>query len=106
MYMFNPIDYWWMPHCMLKHLTGLSCPGCGMQRFLHAAMHGRVAEAVSYNYLLLLLIPYAVLLGAERTVLTGRARQRLKAVVEGRAAITLCCVTAVAWFVVRNILNI
>jgi hypothetical protein len=41
------------PPCLFKRLTGLDCPGCGSLRGLHALLHGRLADAVHYNLLLL-----------------------------------------------------
>lgn len=49
-----------MPQCVFRRLTGWQCPGCGSQRALHALLHGRVAEAWSYNRLLPFLIALAV----------------------------------------------
>jgi len=50
------------PLCPLYAATGWHCPGCGATRCLHALMHGRVAEAASFNILFLLLLPVIVLL--------------------------------------------
>ncbi|NLM11483.1 MAG: DUF2752 domain-containing protein [Clostridiaceae bacterium] len=44
------------PPCSLRYFTGLYCPGCGMTRALHAALHLRFAEAFSYNLLWPLII--------------------------------------------------
>lgn len=52
-----------MPRCIWKLLTGLQCPGCGSQRFVQAMLKGKVAEAVSYNYLLVALVPLLIWLG-------------------------------------------
>jgi len=45
------------PRCPVHWLTGLHCPGCGTQRALHALLHGRVAEAISFNLLAALYAP-------------------------------------------------
>lgn len=47
----------WFPGCSFHRLTGLSCPGCGMTRAAHAAMHGRMAEAFRFNPLGMILLP-------------------------------------------------
>ncbi len=39
------------PACSFYHFTGLYCPGCGMTRALHNALHGRFGMAFSYNLL-------------------------------------------------------
>ena len=37
------------PRCPVFALTGWKCPGCGTARALHAALHGRFAEALRLN---------------------------------------------------------
>ena len=86
--------------------TGWSCPGCGLQRFIHAAVHGRFLEAISYNYMLVLLFPYILLFGIEKLVLKGEAQQRLKDIIEGKTATIFFCIVTVVWFVARNLLHI
>ena len=106
LYVFNPSETQLAPKCLWKSLTGWSCPGCGMQRFLHAFMHGRFAEAFAYNYLLVLLLPYVAMLSVERLVLKGQAQQKWRKIIEGRTLTTALCVIAPGWFIIRNILNI
>ena len=50
LFLFNPTEVILVPKCSFHELTGLNCPGCGMQRFLHALMHGHFSEAIHYNY--------------------------------------------------------
>ena len=45
------------PRCPVHWLTGLHCPGCGTQRALHALLHGRIEQAVSYNLLAAICAP-------------------------------------------------
>lgn len=106
LYIFNPIDTALAPKCVFHSITGLSCPGCGMQRFLHAFMHGHFIEAFHYNYLLLILIPYLILLGIEKLFLTGETKVRWKSVIEGRTMAIAMIILAPSWFIIRNILNI
>jgi hypothetical protein len=39
----------WIPPCLFHRLTGFSCPGCGMTRAFHAALHGRFVDAFQFN---------------------------------------------------------
>ena len=78
LYFFNPTDTPFAPKCLFKQYTGWSCPGCGLQRFLHAFMHGRFKEAISYNYLLTILIPYITLFVLERFALKGNIKKVIK----------------------------
>ena len=103
---FDPAEYPLFPRCLFRHLTGLSCPGCGMQRFVHALAQGHPLEAAAYNYFLVLLFPYVALLLLERLVLRGSMQQRLRAIVEGRTATTVLAISIPLWFVVRNLLGV
>lgn len=50
----------WMPRCAFKALTGYDCPGCGVQRALHAILHGNIAAAWHYNPFVFFAIPTAI----------------------------------------------
>ncbi len=45
----NPAETRFFPVCVFHYITGFDCPGCGTARALHAALHGRFAEAFGYN---------------------------------------------------------
>lgn len=105
-YVVNPSNTDLMPKCIFHSLTGWNCPGCGMQRFLHAFMHGRFLEAISYNYMVVILIPYIILFGIEKLFLTGETQKRWKNVIEGRVVAICLCILAPGWFILRNILHI
>jgi hypothetical protein len=51
-FFFNPATHRFYPVCQFHQLTGLSCPGCGMTRALHALLHGNFAAALRDNALL------------------------------------------------------
>lgn len=53
----NPSGHAWFPKCIFHEVTGLHCPGCGMTRATHAILHGRFAEAVSKNPLVVICLP-------------------------------------------------
>lgn len=106
LYIFNPVETPFAPKCIFHELTGWSCSGCGMQRFLHAFMHGRFVEAFSYNYMLILIIPYTILFGLERLVFTGKLQQNLHNIIEGRIVTYTLIAIAPCWMIIRNILHI
>lgn len=91
-----------LPQCGFRQLTGLSCPGCGTQRALHAALHGHWAEAVAYNGLLLVAVPYALLLVGLRC--WPRHRRLYERLTSFRAG-CLYAFVALAWGVVRNVVG-
>jgi Protein of unknown function (DUF2752) len=58
LYRFAPTGDSFYPRCLFHTVTGLHCPGCGTTRCLHALLHGRPREAVAYNALALLALPF------------------------------------------------
>ena len=49
-----------LPKCFFHELTGLYCPGCGIQRSLHALLNGYILTAIDYNLLFILLLPLII----------------------------------------------
>lgn len=46
------------PKCMFRTTTGLHCPGCGLTRSVHAVLNGRFEQALAYNVLAVVILPY------------------------------------------------
>lgn len=42
----------WLPKCPVHALTGLLCPGCGIQRAISALLHGDLKSAFDFNQLM------------------------------------------------------
>lgn len=57
----DPEEHAIFPKCLFYSLTGLQCPGCGSQRAIHHLLNGEFAEALRYNALSVIAIPYIVL---------------------------------------------
>ena len=55
---FPPSEQSFYPRCQLHSLTGLHCPGCGMTRSLHSALNGRFEQAIAFNVLALVVVPF------------------------------------------------
>jgi hypothetical protein len=49
-----------LPKCFFHELTGLYCPGCGVQRSFHALLNGHILTAIDYNLLFILLLPLII----------------------------------------------
>ena len=105
-YFYNPVTTLWVPKCLLKVATGLQCPGCGIQRALHALLQGRFSEAIHYNYFLLFSGPYILSFGVRALLPKGKAKDSLTKVIEDKRLIWLYIILFFIWFIVRNILKI
>lgn len=92
------------PRCMFKMLTGLSCPGCGSQRAIHAIFHGDIKEAFSYNALFIIEIPLLALLIFSRLI--GSRYPQLQRTLSSRFFILFILVTIIIWTIIRNIFHI
>jgi hypothetical protein len=57
LYLFPPEQYDFYPQCPVFRYLHVYCPGCGATRALAALLHGRIAEALHYNTLVVMLIP-------------------------------------------------
>lgn len=91
-----------MPRCPSKLITGLDCPACGVQRALHAALHGDIGAAWHFNPFLLIGLPYLLLAtwGSCRTLPGNRQAHRIShhpLAAYGYIAIFFC------WWIARNL---
>ena len=103
---FDPTKNGWMPKCPFHLLTGWNCPACGLQRALHALLHGRFAEALSYNYFFVVSIPYVIaLLVAEVLKRIPRGDNFIRAV-EHPVLARVYIILFIVWGIIRNLLQV
>jgi len=57
-YQFNPARYRFFPRCPFYTLTGFDCPGCGSQRAIYSLLHGKLTDAIRFNILLVVSLPF------------------------------------------------
>lgn len=98
----DPMQCRWMPHCPLKMLTGLDCPGCGSQRAIHSLLHGDIRSALEANWLLIVLIPYLTAAFAAE-ILPGRLR-RLRRIINHPAFVWPLISLIILWGLLRNLI--
>jgi len=67
LYSFSPEENAFYPKCMLYVVTGLHCPGCGGTRAVFALLQGEWEQALAYNGLFVLLLPWLGWLGVRIT---------------------------------------
>jgi hypothetical protein len=60
LYRFPPEAYEFYPRCPIFRFLHVICPGCGATRALAALLHGRIADALHYNALVVFLLPLFV----------------------------------------------
>lgn len=99
-FIFDPQEGFF-PRCPSKAITGLDCPGCGSQRAFHALLHGDVAQAMKYNFLMVAMLPVMGLLIAAETL-----RNRYPRFYSSMNSKGLCITLLVAvclWGVARNL---
>ena len=104
LFIFNPTEYAWMPKCPVKLLFGVDCPGCGVQRALHALLHGHIREAIGYNLFLVVAFPYLIAVLISDVMKEGKLRRRLRSIVESKWVIGGYIVIFFLWFIIRNII--
>src|ERR1041384_7143772 len=49
-----------LPKCIFHQVTGLYCPGCGVQRSFHALLNGHLLKAMDYNLMFILFLPMII----------------------------------------------
>lgn len=57
LYRFPPEQYSFYPLCPIFRFLHVYCPGCGATRAASALLHLRIAEALHYNALLVVIAP-------------------------------------------------
>ena len=75
LYHFPPDQYTFYPRCIFKLLTGLNCPGCGGTRCLHALVHGDLLQALAFNPLVVLALPYVLVAGTQLVLRDGLGKK-------------------------------
>jgi hypothetical protein len=58
---YNPIKSNYFLKCPFLYATGYKCAGCGSQRAVHALLNLSIKDALYYNILLVVAIPYLII---------------------------------------------
>lgn len=92
----------YFPGCFFKEWTSLNCPGCGATRCLYSLLHLDIAQALAYNPLFVIILPYLILSGVGMlyTFWTGRHAPGYR-MPSGAAKYIL--VVVFAYWIMRNI---
>jgi Protein of unknown function (DUF2752) len=80
LYSNSPSENTFYPGCVFNRVTGWHCPGCGATRCVYALLHLDIEQALAWNPLFVVLLPF-VLFGLARMgfqMWTGRRLRQLK----------------------------
>lgn len=103
LYFFNPENSIWFPKCPIFVITGLECPGCGIQRAAYHLLHFRFVEAFCYNPFLLIFIPYALLLIGVTWIIPENRAIGLRRFCVHPITVRVYIILTIIWFIVRNL---
>ncbi|NLV52905.1 MAG: DUF2752 domain-containing protein [Bacteroidales bacterium] len=102
----DPSTSLWVPKCPFHILTGWSCPACGLQRSLHAMLHGQLLQALAFNYFFIFSIPYAIVLVVAEVLKNLKRGDVFINMVHRPILAKVYIVLFFVWGVLRNILDI
>ncbi len=103
-FVFDPMEWSFMPQCVFHRVTGLQCVGCGSQRMLHALLHGDLAGAFRANAFVLLSLPAIALLTWVET--QRKQRPELYKKVYSTTLIVIVAILLIVWMIIRNLIGI
>ena len=106
LYWLDPARDVFMPKCIFRTLTGWDCPGCGLQRAVHALLHGHFAEAFQYNYFLFMALPYVFAVMYMEWFTKGEKYLRLRRILYHPYVLYAYVVLYLLWWVMRNVLGV
>lgn len=98
----DPTSSDFAPKCIFHYLTGLDCPACGIQRFIHTLIHSNFAHAIRYNYFLLISLPYFF---AVAVTTFGKSQKAIRAsyYVQHPIVVRIFIILTMIWWISRNI---
>ena len=94
---YDPVNYK-VTDCSFKHITGLSCPGCGLSRSFHSVANMNLPEAFRFHLLgpvfFLLLLSVSIFYSYE--AISGNS---IKTRINKRTAKILAIIIISIWFI-------
>lgn len=101
---YRETDSTWINQCTIYKFTGLDCPGCGGQRSLHFLLHGNIVQALHYNILFIIGLPFlAYFYYIAIRVYILNQREYLKSFVFSKKFAYIFLAVLLVFFILRNI---
>lgn len=91
------------PSCVFRSVTGLNCPGCGSQRAISALLRVDFLQAVSYNILLVISLPFVLYSAIIFTLNAFRKEQIQQKLFHQNWFIKLVFIVVILFWILRNI---
>lgn len=105
-YYLAPEETIWSPKCLWWLATGTYCPSCGVQRFLHLFLTGRIVDAFRINPFLLISLPYAVLAVLGKWYNINGVFAKLNQILYSRTVLMIYVVLFFSWWVIRILFDV
>lgn len=105
-YFLPPQNYAWVPKCPWWLMTGTYCPSCGIQRFIHTLLNGRILDAFCMNPFLIISIPYGVMAVLGKWYNINGVFDKLNRVIYSRKVLISYVVLFFAWWAIRIIFKV
>jgi len=84
-------------------LTGFDCPGCGSQRAIYCILHGQLLQAVHFNLLLVLSLPFLLIHFGYKAVSAITQKDKRWALIYHPLTPKIIFVVVALFWIVRNI---
>jgi len=94
------------PKCPFYLLTGLQCPGCGIQRAIHCLLHGDVVQAFHYNAFAIIVLPFLFLMLMGEWFNFRHWFDSFNRVAQHRYTFMVLVGLCLVWWIVRNLLGV
>ena len=91
------------PRCPFYALTGFFCPGCGSQRALSSLLHGDFLQAINYNVLMVICLPFLLYSASIAAANAFRIQKIKQRIFYSPFFVKTLLVIVIAFFILRNI---